>query len=388
MDGCGQAAERASSGKGLKKRHKDIQITSTTSGRTLSERLHGLDAARSFSMMLGVFAHATLEYARLSTSVDTAGRSYLAGLFFFFSYSFRMEAFLLLSGFFARLLYTRRGPKTFVLNRVKRIVVPLLVMLVPVNLAMNALQYRTGGGFVAHGLWPLRPEYLWFLYYLVFFLGTAIIMTRLPKMNLRFLDSLVSYAAPFALAIPTALVLRATGGSTTPVSFVPDLLLLLNFGFFFMIGWLFHSREGLIGRLAHGTLLRFGLALVAFVVMLVLVVSGGRFGEPAVWAGHYARGVFAWYMTFAFIGFFLRFFQRPGKVVGYLADASYWTYLIMFPIVIFIQRQLRPWVVPIGLKYLISVALTFIVCLASYHFLVRSTVVGRVLNGRRAAKLG
>ena len=338
-------------------------------------------------MMLGVFAHAAIEYSRWGPSADAPGRSYLAAIFFFFSYAFRMEAFLLLSGFFARLLYTKRGPRTFALNRVKRIVVPLLVMLVPVNLAMNALHYRTGGGLPTGGLWPLRPEYLWFLYYLMFFLAAGLIAARLPKLNLRFLDSLDSYAAPLVLAIPTAIVLTGRGGATTPESFVPDVPLLLHYGFFFMIGWLFHSREGLIGRLADGASRRFGLALVAFVVMLGLVVGGKRFGEPAVWAGLYVRGLFTWYMTFAFIGFFLRFFQRPRKVVNYLADASYWTYLIMFPIVILFQRQLRKSGMPIGMKYLISVTLTFGVCLLSYHFLVRSTTVGRLLNGRRVARV-
>ena len=344
-------------------------------------------------MMLGVFAHAAIEYSGWSLAPDSSDRSIFAHTFLIFSYAFRMEAFLFLSGFFARLLYVRRGPATFVVNRLKRIAVPLLVMLLPVNIARAMLQTQTGGGFAGYGLsgdgvWPLRPGYLWFLYYLMFFLAAALIVARLPKLNLRFLDSLGSYAAPLVLAVPTAIVLSGTtGGFTTPVSFVPDLRLLLHFGFFFTIGWLFQGREGRIGRLADGLAIRIGLAVVALIAMLGLMGVGERLGERVVWAGLYARGLFAWYMTFAFTGFFLRFFARPGKVVSYLADASYWTYLTMLPILILFQTRLRRSAIPIGLEYVISVALTFAVCLLSYHFLVRSTAVGRLLNGRRVARV-
>jgi peptidoglycan/LPS O-acetylase OafA/YrhL len=338
-------------------------------------------------MMLGVFAHAAIEYTQWGPSADVSGRSVFADTFLVFSYAFRMEAFLLLSGFFARLLYMRRGPRIFLTNRIKRIVVPLLVMLLPVNIARAALQTRTGGGLVGDPIWPLRPGHLWFLYYLMLFLVAALIVVRLPKLNLRFLDSIVSYAAPLALAVPTAMILVGTGGDTTPVSFIPEPRLLLHYGFFFMIGWLVQSREGLIGGLAQGLPIRFGLAVVAYVAMAGFFAAALRLGEPARYAAFYARSLFAWYMTFAFTGFFLRFFARPGKVVSYLADASYWTYLIMLPILIVFQTLLRRTDGPIGLEYLVSVTLTFLVCLVSYQLFVRWTVVGRLLNGRRVARV-
>lgn len=70
----------------------------------------------------------------------------------------------------------------------------------------------------------------------------------------------------------------------------------------------------------------------------------------------------------------------------YLADASYWLYLIHMPIVMALQVAVSqldwPW--PIKFATILVVALPLM--LASYHLLVRFTIVGVVLNGRRAPR--
>ena len=61
--------------------------------------------------------------------------------FFNFVYStlhyFRMHGFFLIAGFFGALLYQKRGAKKMMANRVKRILLPLLVMIAPISI-MNA----------------------------------------------------------------------------------------------------------------------------------------------------------------------------------------------------------------------------------------------------------
>jgi peptidoglycan/LPS O-acetylase OafA/YrhL len=67
----------------------------------------------------------------------------------------------------------------------------------------------------------------------------------------------------------------------------------------------------------------------------------------------------------------------------YLADASYWLYLVHIPIVMALQVAVSPldWPWPIKFATILVVALS--VMLASYHLLVRYTFIGFVLNGRR-----
>ena len=66
----------------------------------------------------------------------------------------------------------------------------------------------------------------------------------------------------------------------------------------------------------------------------------------------------------------------------YLADASYWLYLIHLPIVVALQVAVShlPWPWPIKFATILVVALPVMV--ASYHLLVRYTFIGFVLNGR------
>jgi hypothetical protein len=69
--------------------------------------------------------------------------------------------------------------------------------------------------------------------------------------------------------------------------------------------------------------------------------------------------------------------------VRYIADSSYWLYIIHLPI----QFQIQLWLAPIEmhwlLKYSVYMAITFAVMIPTYHYLVRSTWLGVLLNGRR-----
>jgi glucan biosynthesis protein C len=67
----------------------------------------------------------------------------------------------------------------------------------------------------------------------------------------------------------------------------------------------------------------------------------------------------------------------------YLADSSYWLYLAHLPIVFFLQAALAlvPWHWTIKFPLILAIALT--VLLASYHYLVRPTWIGQILNGRK-----
>lgn len=91
-----------------------------------------------------------------------------------------------------------------------------------------------------------------------------------------------------------------------------------------------------------------------------------------------------WLLVFGFIGMFLRHFDNPSRSWRYISDSSYWMYLahlvFLFQFQIWFARVWIPWPIKIGL-YL---AFTFVGLLITYHFLVRSTPIGLILNGRMA----
>jgi hypothetical protein len=101
------------------------------------------------------------------------------------------------------------------------------------------------------------------------------------------------------------------------------------------------------------------------------------------WAFSWAYNAAAWCWSFALIGLFTAHLGRHSPAMRYLADSSYWVYLVHMPMTIGFGAVLfgLPW--PAGVKMLVNIAATTALSLASYHWLVRSTAVGLLLNGKR-----
>jgi hypothetical protein len=87
--------------------------------------------------------------------------------------------------------------------------------------------------------------------------------------------------------------------------------------------------------------------------------------------------------VFAFVGAAVRFLATPHPVTRYLADASYWIYLMHLSTLIFFVTLLRPFDLHWSIKLLISVGGSMPILLVTYHYLVRFTWIGAILNGRR-----
>ena len=90
----------------------------------------------------------------------------------------------------------------------------------------------------------------------------------------------------------------------------------------------------------------------------------------------------AWCWSFAITGLALRFLSGHSPAMRYVADASYWIYLAHLPLVAGLQVWVGDWPLHWSLKFPFIVAASLAILLLSYHYLVRSTVIGKVLNGR------
>jgi len=87
--------------------------------------------------------------------------------------------------------------------------------------------------------------------------------------------------------------------------------------------------------------------------------------------------------SYAFIGLAEKRFGSFDVRLRFIADGAYWMYLIHLPIVslsTFLMFNLH---ILIEIKFLIAIATTSIICLGTYKYLVKSTLIGVLLNGRR-----
>ena len=88
-----------------------------------------------------------------------------------------------------------------------------------------------------------------------------------------------------------------------------------------------------------------------------------------------------WFLLAGFIGVGERILRGKHPVVRYLVDASLWIYLLHFPLTILIPSLFRYWEIPSTIKMVLMIILVILPLLLSYHFLVRRTALGVMMQG-------
>ncbi len=207
------------------------------------------------------------------------------------------------------------------------------------------------------------------------------------------------------LGIPAALALMAlptwffwSGIPAPDQTVIPQLAPLVGYGVAFGFGWLVHrSRDALASIARHWlpNLLAGTLAAAWMLASLRALPPMAPAGFPAnpfdladgailTKAGFAVMSsLTAWGLALGITGAALRFLTGYSPLRRYLADASYWVYLAHLPLVAALQVWVGHWALPWGIKYPFVLAASLAVLFASYHWLVRPTVVGQLLNGRR-----
>ena len=392
---------------------------------TLNNRLHYLDAARAFALLLGVLFHASLSFVPvfIGWAVMDISTSAIVTKFLLISHSFRLELFFLIAGFFSHMTFHQNGTRSFLHSRLLRIVIPLVLgwfllqPLVTASWIMGAESLRgevhilngLKAGFQALADLPtgfLTGSHLWFLYYLL--LISAIVLVGRFVIGLwlggnspltKWTDRMVAWLAKshvsvLVLSVPTAACLwymDSWGVDTPDKSLVPHLPVLMVYGGFFTLGWLLHRQQGLIEQFARITLPRVIICSVSVAASIKLSGYQGAMGHPHLALIHagflFSYAMMMWSLVALCIGLFKRLFDRPSRVVRYIADSSYWLYLVHLPIVIWLQIAFAELGFHWLFKFFAISLLTVVISLILYDLLVRSTLIGKTLNGRRKERV-
>ncbi|MDB6027712.1 MAG: mdoC [Verrucomicrobiales bacterium] len=390
-----------------------------------SSRLHYLDATRAFALLLGVVFHSCLSFTSsfVGWAVQDISTSPLVGLFMTVSHTFRMEAFFLLAGLFSHLAYHRNGAGAFVRTRVLRIVVPFVVgwfilrPLVVSGWIMGSASLRGSvdiwaglrGGFQTLSTLPdgiFVGSHLWFLYYMAMITALVVVMRgtliasgfRRSWMLAR-ADAFIGWLAessicPLMLAVPTAAALwfmNNWGMDTPDQSLKPHLPVLLVYTSLFVLGWMLGRQRELIEKFSCLTPWRGVMAGIGIATVLLLGDIERDFGHAYRTAAHiaYALGyaLTMWSLVFLTLGVFRKLCGKPHRFTRFVADSSYWMYLIHLPIVVWLQVAIAEVPLHWSLKLGLVSAITIAISLLTYDLFVRSTIIGRVLNGQRRERV-
>ena len=154
-----------------------------------------------------------------------------------------------------------------------------------------------------------------------------------------------------------------------------------------VIDWMLSRQRERISQFARLTPSRWILAGIGIGAILLLGGIEGDFGHPYRTAAHVAYvisyALTMWSLVFLTLGVFKKFLGRPHPHVRYIADSSYWMYLIHLPVVIWMQVSVAEIPLHWSLKLGFISTITIAISLLTYDLFVRSTFIGGTLNGRR-----
>ena len=377
-------------------------------------RLHALDAVRGLALLLGVVLHTAMSYLPgfdVMWPLADRSPSVALGHLFFVIHVFRMTLFFVLAGFFARMLFHRRGVRAFIRDRATRIVLPLVVgwvvlfPMIAATMVWGAAPGRTLTRPPATEMPPLPfpLTHLWFLYVLLLLYAATLVVRQgvIERVDRggafrRRLDGLVrglaSPVGPLVLAVPLALSLLAVGswhsegGIPTPDnSLIPNLPAITAFGTAFAFGWLLQRQLRLLQSLQRWWAVQLAVAIGLTVACRAMTgpprIEAEQTSAIPLYLACYTVATWSW--TFGLIGAALRFCSSESPVRRYLADASYWVYLAHLPVVFFLQALVsqQPWHWALKFPLVLVASLAFL--FATYQLFVRRTFIGVVLSGRR-----
>ena len=213
--------------------------------------------------------------------------------------------------------------------------------------------------------------FLWFLCWLVVIFAVLAATGLLPSGRQR--RWLV--AASCLPQVVMGMSVAGSYGPDTSYGILPKPHVIAFYACFFFFGVATFAQEGMATRLGR----HWKLLLPASTVLLVagLATMNDRLLATVL------QPAYAWTMSLGMIGLFCRLFLNPRPAVSWLADASYWMYLIHVPLVLAAQLVVRQWPLPAAVKFLIILAGVTAILLVSYRWCVRYTAIGTLLNGPR-----
>lgn len=363
-----------------------------------SNRVHYLDNLRALAMLAGVLFHAALAYSPLMHPYWPAAdrsRSAWVDVAVWFPHLFRMPLFFAIAGYFAARQVNRRGVAGMLRNRVARVLLPLLLFWPLVSVSIRWLTGQAASTvrnaspvleLLRRSELPSLPPsltHLWFLYYLMWFYLLVWIAAagewKAPAGWIRAWKPAKLLGIAPLLLVPSLASVSAP--APAPESVLPQLWALVFHGLFFVFGYGLYSSASILAELRPYSAW-LGIASAGGYAAFLLVLKTQSSRTEVQILGAVLQAYLGVWMTLWCLQAGSYWMNARVAWVRYLADGSYWTYLVHLPLLLAIQYRLLDWDLAWPAKWAISVVATMAACLASYHFGVRRTMLGRLLNGR------
>ena len=410
-----------------------------------SERYHGLDFVRAVAMMLGVVLHTCMLFRDDLHFPMIAGEYRGDAINTFavkFIHFFRMQLFMILAGFFAELVFQRKGMNHLAQDRIKRILIPFLMgifIFVPIigfltnfnpsgayiNLFDQMSWYEKCKSYFLWGLFSDKPAmpkiffmHFWFIYFLIFYYIMHWGFNKLGNKDFIFNNSYLSRSIKFLIKYKWGFIALSILAFPIHYSLQSPMFWPSHFNFqinemiyyfgFYIFGAYLYKNILLLKALAKHCWFYLFLSL-PFVFILnepttkhdlmrsvVVDITSWEIANISLWEeGIFANGLFkavvvflrcavSWTLCLGFIGLAHRYLSKSNIYVRYLADSAYWVFWIHIIFTIYLGRIGQEVTVGYSLvKAVLVIYLSLFFMYSIYNNCVRYTFLGDYFMGRR-----
>lgn len=370
-------------------------------------RFYYMDNLRALAMLIGVLFHAGLAHSVFMHKIwlsANAEQSFVVDLFSWFLHLFRMPLFFVIAGFFAALIVQKRGMAGLLKNRALRILLPFVIffplclwaVIAGLTHALGDVQNKSPLLLMIANTPPGTPPpplstmHLWFLYNLIFFYVLTWILGQFEWQKVRNFFTGLSPLA-FITLCPLVLVpalISVDFPMPAPDKILPQLWSFGFFGIFFILGYWWYSTENYIEKFQPYWKVLLVMSVLVCGVFYVLVPKEILL-EPAplaLWkklALSLCEAYVGVWMTLVCLVLGKSWLNTRSTTMRWIADSSYWIYIIHVPLLFAVQYQLMDKNWNLLTKFVVASGVTLLVGFVSYLVLVRWTPIGWMLNGRK-----
>ena len=378
---------------------KASQPVTLLPARTESQRLYFVQWLRVFLISLVVAHHAGQPYGPTGGSwpVHDAAQTPWLGPFFALNAAFFMGFFFLIAGYFTPGSYDRKGPASFVRDRLIRLGIPLVFFVFVVFGPLVYLFNKPAEGFLPFylftyvGQWKIQMGPLWFLAQLLAYsllyavwrlasaaLGRSGTRTFAPPSNRAVLIYALALGLVGALVrtrYPQDVWVNILGVVPAELAHLPQYVSL------FVIG-IVAGRNGWFTRIAPAIgKLWLAIGAAAFVAAMAFYVAqprlGGAINLQVAWG--FLESFVCVGMILGLSILFRRYCAAPGVWLSQLEGNVYGVYLIQFFVVVAAQMAIVALPLPATAKFLLVAIASLVICFSLVAAVRQIALVRRVV---------
>jgi len=371
-----------------------------------ASRWYYLDWLRVFALLTVFLYHITLIFSYEPWLIKNDQLNWPMTLFDWFVELWGMPLFFVISAVGISFSLNTRKNGQFLAERFKRLFIPLLFGIFVLSPPQVYIERITHGQF-SGSFWQFLPHYfegwygfggnfawmglhLWYL--LLLFLYSLMFLSLFRYLKQSNLVPVVLHKLPWLQGELFLVVLVVfTGIIEALVNLQPDFMGMRNMGgwspctylVFFLCGYLLALNPKVLSSFERH---RMSTLVLGVCMALLSVILMYRYGYSSSYSIPFSflRALTAWLWLATLLGFARRYLGVHTPLLAQANQAQLPFYILHHPVIIIVAFFLLPWNIPVAVKFLLIVLVSFGIIIGLYQGLIRPLPPMRFLFGMKA----